>query len=235
MFALWILSQPCSCHQSVQHLVDLSKQWPQGKRLWCVVNYSHWCGAKRLISYSSDIFFNLLKTISLHKWNNTLQSSRGQWSWSIIAAWRQNKSATAVIWGLWIALRRNFIQNASAVFSMGVSSESEKWLQNETIFSAVSSLFSAYLWKYSNTIIGTFFALMAASPWKRLRSLTPWVLILSTSWLWEMGKIREGKKSSTSPLPPEKCEDACVCYRDYGLGFICIAGPKEISPSKRNH
>ena len=49
-----------------------------------------------------------------------------------------------------------------------------------------------------------------------------------------MGKIRGGKKSSTSPLPPEKCEDACVCYRDYGLGFICIAEQKEISPSKRN-
>lgn len=115
---------------------------------------------------------------------------------------------------------------------------SEKWLQNETIFSAVSSLFSDYLWKYSNTIIGTFFTLMAASPWKQLRSLAPWVLVLNTSWLSEMGKNGEGMKSQPPPLPPERCGrclGACVCYRDYGLSFICIADPKEISPSKRNH
>lgn len=65
----------------------------------------------------------------------------------------------------------------------------EKWLQNETIFSAVSSRFSDFLWKYSNTIIGTLYTLRVALPWKQLQSLAPWVVILNTSWLLEMGKM----------------------------------------------
>lgn len=113
---------------------------------------------------------------------------------------------------------------------------SEKWLQNETIFSAVSSLFSGYLWKYSNTIIGTFFPLIAASPWKQLRALAPWVLILNTSWLREMGKM--GKAWNLKP--PSHLRDVGdvwvrVCYRDYRLHFIYISDLKEISSSKRNY
>lgn len=73
--------------------------------------------------------------------------------------------------------------------------ESQQWVcgekcqQHKTIFSALSGLFPDYSWKYSNTIIGTFFALMAASPWKQLQSLAPWGLILNTSRLSEMGKM----------------------------------------------
>lgn len=47
----------------------------------------------------------------------------------------------------------------------------------------------------------------------------------------------EGIRSQTQSLP-ERCGRwvaACVCYRDYGLCFISIPDPKEISPSKRTH
>lgn len=50
--------------------------------------------------------------------------------------------------------------------------------------------------------------------------------------------LRDGGKGgrrtiSTPLLPPERCLGACVCHSDYGLCFICIADPKEISPSKK--
>lgn len=51
------------------------------------------------------------------------------------------------------------------------------------------------------------------------------------------GENGDGMKSQPQS-PPERCGrwlGACVCYRDYGLCFISIADPKEISPSKRTH
>lgn len=50
------------------------------------------------------------------------------------------------------------------------------------------------------------------------------------------GENGEGMKSQTQS-PPERCGrwlGACACCRDYGLCFISIADPKEISPSKGN-
>lgn len=77
---MFILSVPSASNWSTI-MRNWVEQWPQGKQLCCVVKYSGWYWAKGLISHSSNIFFNLLKTISLHKWTDKLQSSRGQWSY----------------------------------------------------------------------------------------------------------------------------------------------------------
>lgn len=62
----------------------------------------------------SDIYFNLLRTISLHKWTNSSVPSTGQWKCSL-----QNK------WGSSIqiinSLNLNLMQNVTAVFWRGVN------------------------------------------------------------------------------------------------------------------
>lgn len=149
----------------------------------------------------------------------------------------KKKSASTVIHRLSLAWIQTWYTMSLMCFQRETAMQRE--MAAETIFSAVSSLYSAYLWKYSNTIIGTFFTLIAVSPWKQLRTLSPWVLILNTSWLWVMGKTGEGMKSQSPPAPqPERCRrclGTCVCCRDYGLDFICISEQKEINPSKQNY
>lgn len=131
-----------------------------------------------------------------------------------------------------ISLNLNLMHNVTDVFSRRDSGGLHREMAAETIFSAVSSLFSGYLWKYSNTIIGSVTMETATHPGS-LSSDSEYFLTLSD------GENGEGMKSQTpSASPPERCRrclGACVCYGDYGLYFICISDQKQISPSKRNY
>lgn len=136
----------------------------------------------REINHSSDIFFSLITNkLSTLKYKlnktNRLQMYDGKF-----------KPATPVTSSLLIALHQRLMQNVAAVFWSQQWVCGGKWLQNEIIFSAVCSLFPDYLWKCSNTVIGTLIALMVTSPWKQMQSLA---LILSTSWFWEMGEMEK--------------------------------------------
>lgn len=176
-------------------------------------------------------FLHLLKTISLHKWTDTLHSNRGQWNRFIIVAWQQNKSVITVIFRALIALHLSLMQNATAVFWRRVSSESV--VRNGCKWESFQQLAASF-----QTTCGS-----TQTQHHHGNSHEAWLLEF---WFWipcdaeRWGKMGKAWKLNPHRLHPHRshlrdgsCLGACVCNRDYRLRFICIADPKEISPSKR--